>query len=125
MKSLVRQAAIIAIALDVAFGATPAVFAATTPGVGTSFNARGKITLPRGEPCTSQIVFDFHPLNSNAIVWMAAGAHDSAKLTEAAGAHRRVRVTGVWRRGQHPGCSYVEVKKLVAERSWLESLFKP
>jgi hypothetical protein len=125
VKSLVRQAAIITIALDLAFGATPAVLSATSPAIGTSFNARGKITLHRGEPCTSQIVFDFHPLNSNAMVWMAAGAHDSAKLTEAAGAHRRVRVTGVWRHGQRPGCAYVEVNKLVAERSWLESLFKP
>ena len=70
-------------------------------------------------------MFDFHALNSNATVWMAAGAHDSAKMTEAAGAHRRVRITGVWRRGQHTGCAYVEVKKLALERSWLESLFKP
>jgi hypothetical protein len=70
-------------------------------------------------------MFDFHSLNSTAIVWMAASAHDSAKLTEAASAHRRLRITGVWRRGQHAGCPYVEVKKLVLERSWLESVFKP
>jgi len=111
----------------IAFGvfAWPFNLNAATSAAGTSFNGRGKIVLHRGEPCTSQIVFDFHPLNSNAIVWMAADAHDSAKLTEAAGEHRRVRVTGVWRRGQHAGCAYAEVKKLVLERSWLESLFKP
>src|SRR5205085_11362551 len=98
---------------------------ANSPATGASFNGRGKITLHRGEPCTSQIMFDFHPLSSTAIVWLAAGAHDSAKLTEAAGAHRRVRITGTWKRGQHAGCAYVELKKLVLERSWLESLFKP
>ena len=69
-------------------------------------------------------MFDFHPLNSKAIVWMAAGAHDSTKLTEAADEHRRVRITGIWRRGQHTDCAYVEVKTFIAERSWLESLFK-
>ena len=113
------------VACALAVCATATASAATTPRAGASFTGRGKIVLHRGEPCTSQIMFDFRALNSKTIVWMAAGAHDSAKLTDAAGDHRRVRITGVWRHGQHPSCAYVEVKSLVLERSWLESLFKP
>ena len=124
VKPLGRQTIIAAIGCGLATAAPLTSDAATTPRSGVSFNGRGKVVLHPGEPCTSQIMFDFHPLNSRAIIWMAAGAHDSAKLTEAAGAHRRLRIAGVWRRGQHAGCAYVEVTKFIAERSWLESLSK-
>ena len=97
---------------------------ATAASAGARFAGRGKVTMHRGEPCTSQIMFDFRPLDSKGLIWMAASAHDSAKLTEAAGAHRRVQISGVWRRGQHADCGYVEVTKLVLERSWFESLWK-
>ena len=123
MDRVIRQLAVVTIAFGV--WAWQSNLNAATAAAGSSFNSRGKIVLHRGEPCTSQIMFDFRPLNATTIVWMAADAHDSAKLTEAAGAHRRVRITGIWRRGQHTGCAYVEVTKLVLERSWLESLFKP
>jgi hypothetical protein len=69
-------------------------------------------------------MFDFRPLDSKAVIWVAAGAHDSAKLTEAARDRRRVRIGGVWKRGRETGCAYVEVTKLTVETSWWENLFK-
>jgi hypothetical protein len=98
---------------------------ATTAPAGARFADKGKITLHRGEPCTSQIMFDFHPIDSRTVVWLAAGAHDSQKLTDAARQRRRVRITGVWRRGQHAGCAFVDVKKFTVEGNWLSNLFKP
>jgi hypothetical protein len=93
---------------------------------GTGFNQNGKITLHRGEPCTSQIMFDFHPVSSKAVIWLAASAHDSTKLTDAAREHRRVRINGVWKRGRHTGCAYVDVKKVAVEKGgWLTNFLKP
>ena len=96
-----------------------------TGAAGSRFVERGKITLHRGEPCTSQIMFDFHPLDARSTVWMAAGAHDSTKLTEAARTRNRVQISGIWKRGRQTDCGYVEVKKVIVERSWWGSLFKP
>ncbi|MFL6516298.1 MAG: hypothetical protein ACJ8M1_14860 [Chthoniobacterales bacterium] len=124
MKLFFDRAAIAVIALAAGACATTAVLAATAPA-GTHFNDRGKVTLHRGEPCTSQIMFDFHPANGRSAVWLAAGSHDSKKLTEAARIHRAVRVSGVWRRGQHPGCSYVDVDKMALEPTLWDKLFKP
>ena len=90
---------------------------AKTAPAGTGFNQSGKITMHRGQPCTSQIMFDFHPATSRTVVWLAADAHDSAKLTDAAREHRRVRISGVWKHGQHAGCAYVDVKTVVIEKS--------
>jgi hypothetical protein len=97
---------------------------AKTAPAGTGFNQNGKVTLHRGEPCTSQIMFDFHPVDSKAVIWLAAGAHESKKLTAAAGDRRRLRVSGVWKRGRLTGCSYVDVTKVTVEKSWLDRLFK-
>ena len=97
---------------------------ARTGAAGSRFAERGKVTLHRGEPCTSQIMYDFRPLDSNSVVWMAAGAHDSSKLTEAARTRNRVQISGVWKRGRQNGCGYVDVKKVIVERSWWGSLFK-
>ena len=97
---------------------------ARTGAAGSRFAERGKVTLHRGEPCTSQIMYDFRPLDANSVVWMAAGAHDSTKLTEAARTRNRVQISGIWKRGRQTDCGYVEVKKVIVERSWLDSLFK-
>jgi hypothetical protein len=97
---------------------------ASTPPTGTRFTGRGRITLHRGEPCTSQIMFDLRPVNSKTAIWMAAGAHDSAKLTEAASDRRRVRITGTWKHGLHTGCAYVEVKTFAVESTWWNKLWK-
>ena len=91
---------------------------------GSRFVERGKVTLHRGEPCTSQIMYDFRPLDSSSVVWMAAGAHDSTKLTEAARTRNRVQINGVWKSGRKTDCGYVEVRKVIVERSWWGSLFK-
>jgi hypothetical protein len=98
---------------------------ATTAAAGTRFSGKGKLTFHRGEPCTSQIMYDFHPADSRAVVWLAAGAHESKKLAEAIQQRRGVRVTGIWQRGQHPGCAYVDVKKLTVERTWWNKLWNP
>ena len=97
---------------------------ARTGPAGGRFVERGKVNLHRGEPCTYQIMYDFHPLDAKSVVWMAAGAHDSNKLTEAARTRNRVQVSGIWKRGRKGDCGYVEVKKVIVERSWWGSLFK-
>src|SRR5215212_11406714 len=116
-------AIIIAIASGLAACATDNMIAATAP-VGSRFSDNGKLTLHRGEPCTSQIMFDFHPAGSRSVVWLAAGAHDSQKLTQAARQRRRVRISGVWRKGHHPGCTYVDVTKLAVETTWWNKIWK-
>jgi hypothetical protein len=119
----VRYRLIVAAAVALTLLITGNLGAAPRPA-GTRFSARGKITLHRGEPCTPQIMFDFRPVDSKTVIWMAAGAHDSAKLTAAASDRRRVRISGTWRGGLHAGCGYVEVKTVVVETTWWSRLWK-
>ena len=96
----------------------------SAPAVGSRFAGVGKITLHRGEPCTSQIVFDFH--RSREIVWLAAAVHESRILTDAAKDRRAIRITGVWKRGASSGCHYVEVKTAAVEPGfWSRLLNRP
>jgi hypothetical protein len=74
---------------------------------GLRFDKVGSVTLFVGEPCTPQIMFDFHRPGST--VWLAAPKHETKVLTEAAKGNRRVHVSGKWRRGGQSNCSYVEV----------------
>jgi hypothetical protein len=74
---------------------------------GLRFDQVGSITLYPGEPCTPQIMFDFH--GSGSTVWLAAPKHETKILTEAARNNRRVHISGKWRRGGQSTCSYVEV----------------
>jgi hypothetical protein len=74
---------------------------------GVRFDKIGSITLFPGEPCTPQIMFDFHGAGST--VWLAAPKHETKILTEAAKNNRRVHISGKWRRGGQSNCSYVEV----------------
>ncbi len=74
---------------------------------GLRFDQIGRVTLYVGEPCTPQIMFDFHGAGST--VWLAAPIWETKTLTDAANKNRRVHVSGKWRRGGQSNCSYVEV----------------
>jgi hypothetical protein len=74
---------------------------------GLKFDQVGRVSLYMGEPCTSQIMFDFHGAGST--VWLAAPRNETDTLTEAANRNRRVHVSGRWRHGAQRNCSYVEV----------------
>ena len=75
--------------------------------VGSRFDQVGLVRLYAGEPCASQIMFDFHGPGST--VWLAAPRSETDILTDAARKGRRVHVVGKWRRGGQSNCSYVEV----------------
>jgi hypothetical protein len=75
--------------------------------VGSRFDQVGRVTLYAGEPCTPQIMFDFHGAGST--VWLAAPMWETKILTDATNKNRRVHISGKWRRGGQSNCSYVEV----------------
>jgi hypothetical protein len=75
--------------------------------VGSRFDQVGRVTLYAGEPCTPQIMFDFH--GAGSMVWLAAPMWETKILTDAARKNRRVHISGKWRRGGQSNCSYVEV----------------
>ena len=74
---------------------------------GLRFDEVGRVSLYVGEPCTTQIMFEFHGARST--VWLAAPMWETKILTDAANKNRRVHISGKWRRGGEPNCSYVEV----------------
>jgi hypothetical protein len=74
---------------------------------GVRFDQVGSVTLYPGEPCTPQIMFDFH--GSGSTVWLGASKYETKILTEAAKSNRRVHISGKWRRSGQSNCSYVEV----------------
>jgi hypothetical protein len=74
---------------------------------GVRFDKVGSVTLYPGEPCTPQIMFDFH--GSGSTVWLGASKYETKILTEAAKNNRRVHISGKWRRSGQSNCSYVEV----------------
>jgi hypothetical protein len=75
--------------------------------VGSQFDQSGWVSLYAGEPCTPQIMFDFHGTRSTA--WLAAARRETDILTEAANKDQRVHVLGKWRRGAQSRCNYVQV----------------
>jgi hypothetical protein len=74
---------------------------------GLRFDQVGRVSLYAGEPCTSQIMFDFHGAGST--VWLAAPKHETKILTDAARKNQPLHISGKWRRGGQSNCSYVEV----------------
>jgi hypothetical protein len=74
---------------------------------GMRFDQVGSVALYPGEPCTPQIMFDFH--RSGSTVSLGASKYETKVLTEAAKNNRRVHISGKWRRGGLSNCSYVEV----------------
>lgn len=84
----------------------PAPQARAVP-TGLHFDQIGRVSLYSGEPCTSQIMFDFH--GGGSTVSLAAPRYETDILTEAANKNRRVHVSGKWRHGGQSNCSYVQV----------------
>ena len=82
--------------------------------VGGRFDQIGRVRLFAGEPCTPQIMFDFHGAGST--VWLGAPMHETKVLTDAAKKNRAVHVLGKWRRGGESNCSYVEVTNVETMR---------
>ena len=74
---------------------------------GSRFDQVGRVSLYAGEPCTPQIVFDFHATQST--VSLAAPMRETKILTDAANKNQRVHISGRWRRGGESNCSYVQV----------------
>jgi hypothetical protein len=75
--------------------------------VGLRFDQIGRVSLYTGEPCTPQIMFDFHGPQSQ--VWLAAPKRETEILTAAANKNQRVHISGRWRRGGQSNCSYVQI----------------
>jgi hypothetical protein len=80
--------------------------------MGSRFSSVGKVTMHPGQPCTSQIMFDFRTTGVSSTVALAAPMHETKLLTEAANRNRRVQVWGTWQRGQDPTCNYIKVTKV-------------
>ena len=74
---------------------------------GLRFDQVGRVSLYAGEPCASQIMFDFHGAGST--VELGAPMHETKILSDAAKKNRRVHISGKWWHGVQPNCSYVEV----------------
>ena len=91
----------------------PVVQARAMP-TGLRFEQVGRVGFYAGEPCASQIMFDFRGVGST--VWLAAPVRESKILTDAAKKNRRVQISGKWHRGGQPNCSYVEVTNVELTR---------
>jgi hypothetical protein len=81
---------------------------------GSRFDQVGRVTMFAGEPCTPQIMFDFHGAGST--IWLGAPMHQTKILTGAANKNQQVHVSGRWRRGGASNCSYVEVTNVEITR---------
>jgi len=95
----------------------PAAISATAARAGSDFDEVGKVSLYPGESCASQIMFIFHSARSTSVS-MAAPFKQSKVLTDAARDRRAVHVSGKWRRGKAPGCSYVEATQVDVQKSF-------
>ena len=111
MRSVISLMAMVTVAIGLASCAQPerVVTPAKPPRTGSRFSGEGKVSLYEGQPCASQIMFDFQTANARGIVQLAAPMPESKVLTEAANRHRRVGIRGNWRIGPERGCSYVSV----------------
>ena len=81
---------------------------------GLHFDQIGRVNLFAGEPCTPQIMFNFHGAGSTT--WLAAPKNETKILTDAAKKNRRVHISGKWRRGGLSNGSYVEVTRAEVTR---------
>ena len=97
--------------------AKPPAISAPAARAGSDFDEVGKVSLYPGESCASQIMFIFRGARSTSIS-MAAPFHVSKILTDAAHDHKTVHVSGKWRRGKAPGCSYVEATQAEVRKSF-------
>ena len=93
----------------------PAVVGAQPFRGAGDFDGVGKVSLFEGESCASQIVFVFHGATA---ISMAAPFRVSRILTNAAHDRQTVHISGKWRRGKTPGCSYVEATQAEVQKSF-------
>ena len=84
--------------------------------MGSRFEGTGKVVFHRGQPCTSQIMFDFRGVKSAAVVWLAVNAHEEKLLIEAANKRRLVHLSGKWQHGKTKGCAYVTVSEVEVQK---------
>jgi uncharacterized lipoprotein YajG len=119
MKSILTSAAMAAVAVGFASCAQPpkTVAVAKASPAGSRFDDVGRVTMHPGQPCATQIMFDFQGADSRAAVWLAARMKDTKLLTDAARRSERVHVSGVWHRGKEKACNYVDVSKVEAASS--------
>jgi len=122
MSLLLRSLSISTIALLLASCGEPerprtATIAAQPFRGAGDFNEVGKVSLFQGESCASQIVFVFHGARSTSTS-MAAPFHVSKILTDAAHDRKTVHIWGKWRKGNAPGCSYVEATQVEVRKSF-------
>jgi hypothetical protein len=80
--------------------------------MGSHFISVGKVTMHSGQPCASQIMFDFRTTGVSSTVALAAPIRETKLLTEAANRNLRVQVWGTWQRDRHQTCNYVNVTKV-------------
>jgi hypothetical protein len=84
--------------------------------VGSRFDGVGTVTLHTGQPCASQIMFDFKRTRSARTIWLAANAKDEKLLADATTCDCPIHVVGIWRRGSSPNCYYVSVTSVVRDQ---------
>jgi hypothetical protein len=101
--------AVVAVALASCAQPEKAAAPAKASRMGSRVSAVGKVAMHDGQPCTSQIMFDFRITGARSVVQLAAPMRESKLLTEAANRNRRIRIWGNWRHAG--GCDYVEVTK--------------
>jgi hypothetical protein len=121
MKLILSSFVIAMLTANFASGAPPekrAIAVKPVP-VGRPFDQSGKVSMHRGQPCTSQIMFDFRGTKSTATIWLAARMHESKKLTDAVKRRKHVHISGTWQRGRTHGCGYVNVTRVEIEKSFL------
>lgn len=113
MKRPPSPLAIALIAMVLASCAQPEKTAAPAKAArtGARVSGVGKVTLHGGQPCTSQIMFDFRITGAISVVQLAAPLRESKLLTEAASRNRRVRIWGTWRHSHDGACNYIEVTR--------------
>jgi hypothetical protein len=112
MKLRLSSFAIAVVAMALASCAQPEKTAAPAKAsrMGSRVSAVGKVAMHGGQPCSSQIMFDFRITGARSTFQLAAPMRESKLLTEAANRNRRVRVWGSWRHSG--GCDYVEVTRV-------------
>ena len=116
VKAAVWTAVLVISTVGTASAARPAP-APIFPAKGSHFESVGSVSLHVGQPCSSQIMFDFHV--GTRMTWLAAPKRETGVLTEAARRRQKVRISGLWRRGAQTGCAFVEVTQVVVERKIL------
>lgn len=111
MKPVLSSFAIAVVAVALASCAQPVKTAAPAKAsrTGSRVAGVGRISMHAGQPCASQIMFDFRITGARSTIQLAAPMRETKLLTAAANRNRRVHIWGLWRHVN--GCDYVEVTK--------------